>query len=106
MCVGIPMQVRRLEPGFAWCEGRGERRRVRTLLVEPVRVDDWLLVFLDDARERIDAERAEQIDQALDLVDQALAGSYSAGASENTPTASLPSALSLEQINRLTGGAS
>ncbi len=105
MCVGIPMQVRRLEAGFAWCEGRGERRRIRTLLVEPVLVDDWLLVFLDDARERISADRAELINQALNLVDQALGGNDQSADRDDASAENLPSALSLEQINRLTGGA-
>ena len=68
MCIGMPMQVLATEPGHAWCEGRGERRRVNTALVEPVEAGDWLLVFLADAREHIDADRAAEVNAALDLV--------------------------------------
>lgn len=77
MCIGIPMQVKTVEPGFARCTGRGERRRVSTLLVGDCAPGDWLLVFLDDARERINADRAAEIDSTLDLLEQALSGSAS-----------------------------
>ena len=55
MCIGIPMQVLAVEPGFAHVEGRGETRRVSTLLVGDCVAGQWLLVFLNDAREVIDA---------------------------------------------------
>ena len=74
MCIGMPMQVTATEPGHAWCEGRGERRRVNTALVGPVAPGDWLLVFLADARERIDADRAAEVNAALDLVLGAMQG--------------------------------
>ncbi|MEW5890898.1 MAG: HypC/HybG/HupF family hydrogenase formation chaperone, partial [Pseudomonadota bacterium] len=74
MCIGIPMQVESVEPGHAWVVGRGERRRVETALVAPVFAGDWLLVFLDGARERIDAQRAAEIGAALDLLADALGG--------------------------------
>lgn len=74
MCVGVPMQVDTVEPGFAWASGRGERRRVALALVGECQPGDWLLVFLDHARERIDAVRAAEIGSALALLDAALAG--------------------------------
>lgn len=74
MCIGIPMQVDAIEPGFARCRGRGEARRVSTLLVGDCAPGDWLLVFLDDARERIDDVRAAEIDSTLDLLQYALGG--------------------------------
>ncbi|HAJ12991.1 MAG: HypC/HybG/HupF family hydrogenase formation chaperone [Hydrogenophaga sp.] len=74
MCIGMPMQVVASEGRFALCEGRGERRRINTALVGPVAPGDWLLVFLNDARERIDASRAAEVDSALDLVLGALQG--------------------------------
>lgn len=74
MCIGIPMQVLRAEPGFATCRGRAETRRVATLLVGDCAPGDWLLVFLDDARSRLDAARAAEVDSALDLLQQALDG--------------------------------
>ena len=55
MWLGLPMQVETLEPGFAWVCGRGERRRVDVALVGNCQPGDWLLVFLDSARELLDA---------------------------------------------------
>lgn len=74
MCIGIPMQVLRVEPGYAWVAGRGEVKRVDTALVGDCAEQDWLLVFLDAARERIDARRAAEVNAVLDLVQGALAG--------------------------------
>lgn len=74
MCIALPMQVVRPEPGHAWVAGRGEVRRVNTALVGECAVGTWLLVFLDSARERIDAQRAAEVDALLDLVQGALAG--------------------------------
>ena len=74
MCIGIPMQVLRVEPGHAWVAGRGEVKRVDTALVGDCAQQDWLLIFLDAARERIDAQRAAEVNAVLDLVEGALAG--------------------------------
>ncbi len=99
MCIGIPMQVTAIEPGHAWCEGRGERRRVNTALVGEVAAGDWLLVFLGDARERIDAERASEVNATLDLVFGAMQGD---GASDDAGFA-LPSQMSADQLRQLAG---
>ncbi len=99
MCIGIPMQVSAIEPGHAWCEGRGERRRVNTALVGEVVAGDWLLVFLGDARERIDAERAAEVSATLDLVLGAMQGE-SLGAEAGFE---LPSRMSAEQLRQLAG---
>jgi hydrogenase expression/formation protein HypC len=100
MCIGIPMQVAESEPGYAVCEGRGERRRVNTALVGPVVLGDWLLVFLGDARERIDAERAAEVNATLDLVLGALQG----GVADSPVGFELPSRMSAEELQRLAGG--
>lgn len=97
MCIGIPMQVLRAEPGFATCRGRGETRRVATLLVGDCTPGDWLLVFLGDARGRLDAARAAEVDSALDLLQQALGGA----AAPDTPDApgfALPSSMSAADL--------
>ncbi|MGM9427409.1 HypC/HybG/HupF family hydrogenase formation chaperone [Hydrogenophaga sp. MI9] len=99
MCIGIPMQVVETDGRFALCEGRGERRRVNTALVGQVAVGDWLLVFLDDAREQIDAERALEVDAALDLVLGAMQGT----ALPDDVDFALPSQMSPEQMRALTG---
>ncbi len=100
MCIGIPMQVSAVEPGHAVCEGRGERRRVNTALVGTVDAGDWLLVFLGDARERIDAGRAAEVNAALDLVLGALQGE---GADADAGF-ELPSRMSVQQLRQFATG--
>ena len=99
MCIGIPMQVLESDGRFALCEGRGERRRINTALVGEVSSGEWLLVFLDDARERIDALRAAEVNAALDLVLGAMQGR---GADLDVDFA-LPSQMNAEQLRALTG---
>ena len=99
MCIGMPMQVTATEPGHAWCGGRGERRRVNIALVGPVEAGDWLLVFLADARERIDADRAAEVNAALDLVLGAMQGLGADGEAGFT----LPSQMTVEQLRQLSG---
>jgi len=99
MCIGIPMQVVGADGRFALCEGRGERRRVSTALVGEVVPGDWLLVFLADARERIDAERAAEVNAALDLVWDAMHG----GDAQAAAGFDLPSQMNADQLKALTG---
>lgn len=99
MCIGIPMQVIEADGRFALCEGRGERRRINTALVGEVSAGDWLLAFLDDARERIDASRANEVNTALDLVLSAMQGHEAMGGIDFA----LPSQMNAEQLRALTG---
>lgn len=99
MCMGIPMQVVALEPGHALCEGRGARRRVRTALVGEVAPGNWLLVFLDSAQELISAARAREVDATLDLLEAVMQG----GAHDDVVAFALPSAMSREQLQALSG---
>lgn len=100
MCIGIPMQVQSTTPGHALCSGRGARRRVRTALVDPVAAGDWLLVFLDSAQEHISADRAQEVNATLDLLDAAMAGGPNADAAF-----ALPSAMGRDALLALVGGA-
>ena len=102
MCIGIPMQVRSTSAGHADCEGRGEHRRVNTALVGECAPGDWLLVFLDSAREHISAGRAAEVDSALDLVLCAVNGR----AADTDPGFILPSSLDAAQVAALTGTSS
>lgn len=95
MCIGIPMQVRTVEPGFAYCHGRGETRRISTLLVGDCVQGDWLLAFLDDARERIEASRAAEINDVLDMLQAVLSGQSDDIA---VPDFALPSSMSEADI--------
>ena len=99
MCIGIPMQVIEADGRFALCEGRGERRRINTALVGDVAPGDWLLVFLDDARESIDAARAAEVNAALDLVLGAMQGADLAVDIDFA----LPSQMNADQLRALTG---
>lgn len=99
MCLGIPMQVTEVEPGYARCAGRLGPCRVRTALVGDVAVGDWLLVFLDSAQERIPVERAREIDATLDLIEAVMQG----GAGDGEAAFALQSAMSSEQLRALSG---
>jgi hydrogenase expression/formation protein HypC len=100
MCIGMPMQVREVQPGHALVEGRGELRRVNTALVGDVAPGDWLLIFIDGAREALSAERAAEVNATLDLLDAALHGHSGAG---DAAAFDLPSAMTAEQLTALTG---
>ena len=77
MCIGIPMQVLEVEGAGALCEGMGRRQYVNTLLIDTPKPGDWLLVFLNSAREIIDESHAKSIADALTAVNLALAGETS-----------------------------
>ena len=101
MCIGIPMQVIETRPGQALVRGRGEQRRVDTALVGDCAPGDWLLVFLDAAREALSAERAAEVNATLDLLDAAMAGQDATA--RGAAAFDLPSAMSAEQLAALTG---
>ncbi|MEW5835653.1 MAG: HypC/HybG/HupF family hydrogenase formation chaperone [Pseudomonadota bacterium] len=103
MCIGIPMQVERLEDGRAWVHGRGERRCVETALVAPVAPGDWLLVFLGSARERIDAQRAAEVNSALDLLVGAMGDAPEDEGGAAAPAFELPSSMNGARLAALTG---
>lgn len=107
MCIGIPMQIVAVEPGFAYCVDQGERRRISTLLVGECAVGEWLLVFLDDAREKIDAARAAEINDVLSMLKTALIANQQTDELNDSeivtvPEFSLPSSMSVADIARLT----
>lgn len=74
MCIGIPMQVLQAGEYSAQCQGPQGLRTIDMRLVGPQAPGSWVLVFLDAAREVIDAERAQQIQDALLALGQALDG--------------------------------
>lgn len=75
MCVGLPMTVLSIEATSALCERRGEHRSVSTALIgDDVAPGEQLLVFIDNAVRKLDAEEARQIDDALDGLAAALDG--------------------------------
>lgn len=74
MCIGIPMQVVSSGLGAAWCEGRGQRRRLDMLLVGDQEPGAWVLAFNGSARRVLEPEEAVQISGALDALEAALDG--------------------------------
>ncbi|BCK87551.1 hypothetical protein MIZ01_1335 [Sideroxyarcus emersonii] len=74
MCLGIPMQVVEVDGAFAWCEGRGRRERLNTLLLEEVTPGEWVYAVLGHAREKLTPQRAAEIDLALDGLAAAMQG--------------------------------
>ncbi|MGF6483366.1 hydrogenase expression/formation protein HypC [Paraburkholderia youngii] len=103
MCIGVPMRVVEVQGLRALCHGRGGHRRIDTSLVGPCSAGEWLLVFLDTAREKLDGTRAAEIDATLSLVELALEGD--AAMARASPNFELPSALGVDDLTRLTSGA-
>ncbi|SFB03374.1 HypC/HybG/HupF family hydrogenase formation chaperone [Azotobacter beijerinckii] len=78
MCIGIPLQVLECAPGRALCGDGQDSRWIDTRLIEPPAPGDWLLVFLDAAREALDAGRAAQIREALRALQAVQSGDLAA----------------------------
>jgi hydrogenase expression/formation protein HypC len=74
MCIGIPMRVIEAQAHFAICESGETRKRVNTLFVGDVEPGQWLLVFLDTAREILTEAQARQLQDALLAVDAVING--------------------------------
>jgi hydrogenase expression/formation protein HypC len=74
MCIGFPMTVLEGDAFHALCERRGETHRVSMLLVGAQPVSAKVLVHLGAAVRVLDDLEAKQIDDALDAVEEALAG--------------------------------
>ena len=74
MCIGLPMRVVEAGTGMAWCERRGERIRLDTLLVGDVAPGDWLLAFQGSAVRMLTAGEAAETDAALEALEAVLAG--------------------------------
>lgn len=68
------MQVVEIEGSFAWCEGRGRRERLNTLLLEELAPGDWVYAVLGQAREKMTAQHAAELNLALDGLAAALQG--------------------------------
>ncbi len=101
MCIGIPMRVVETMGLSALASGRNGSELVDLRLVGDVERGQWLLVFQGAARERLDAQRAAEIDAALDLLQAGLAGDHDA-ARPADPGFTLPSAMSAAELAALT----
>lgn len=102
MCIGLPMEVIEADGPWALARGRDGETRIDTRLVGALRPGDWVLVFQGAARELIGADRATEIQSALDLLGQAMSGQL-----PSDPTADpgfvLPSSMAAADLSALTG---
>jgi hydrogenase expression/formation protein HypC len=74
MCLGVPMQVVATGQGWADCRNGDEVRRIDTLLLDGVAVDDWVLVHVSSAMRSLEPAEAIAIRDALLAVQNAVAG--------------------------------
>ncbi|MGD2054619.1 MAG: HypC/HybG/HupF family hydrogenase formation chaperone [Gammaproteobacteria bacterium] len=71
MCLGIPMQIKSIEGYTARCEAKGVERDVSLFMMqdEALNVDDFVVVHVGYAIQKISAEEAQT---AWELYDQML----------------------------------
>jgi hydrogenase expression/formation protein HypC len=71
MCLGIPMQIREIDGFNACCEAKGVQRDVSLFMMqeEPLKVDDFVVVHVGYAIQKITAQEAQT---AWQLYDQML----------------------------------
>lgn len=72
MCLGIPMEITRIEGFLAQCEAKGVRREVNLFMMQdqPLSIGDFVLVHVGYAIQKISQEDARC---AWELFDEALA---------------------------------
>ena len=100
MCIGLPMRLLQADGARGCVRGRGRDEWVDLRLVGDCEAGQWLLIFNGAARERLDPDRAAEIEAALDLLEQGLHGAVDAQAD---PGFALPSAMTAEQLAALAG---
>ena len=71
MCLGIPMQIKSIEGYTARCEAKGVERDVSLFMMqeEQLDIDDYVVVHVGYAIQKISAEEAQT---AWELYDQML----------------------------------
>ena len=73
MCLGVPMQVKTIEDEMAVCEIDGVQREASLLMIDGIKVGDYVLIHAGFAIERIDEEEAQLTLAALrSALDQGL----------------------------------
>lgn len=80
MCIGIPMQVRSVDQNRAYCvryslnSVESQPELVDVSLVGKLNPGDWVLVFINAAREIISQDRARQVGDALKALEAVNSG--------------------------------
>jgi len=65
MCLALPGKIESVEPPFAIVDFSGTRKKVRIDLLEDVKPDDYVLVHVGFAIEKIDEKEAREIEEML-----------------------------------------
>lgn len=105
MCIGVPYEI--LEPGFlsARARSRREEAEIDMRLVGDQPAGTHVLVFLGAAREILSPEEARQIADALEALEQVMAGAtdvdcYFADLVEHRSRLADDAPLALEDLER------
>lgn len=71
MCLGVPMQVKSITNEMAVCEIDGVQREACLMMIDDVRVGDYVLIHAGFAIEKIDEDEAcltlQALREALDM---------------------------------------
>lgn len=74
MCLGVPMQVKTIANEMAVCEIDGVQREASLMMIDDVRVGDYVLIHAGFAIEKIDEDEAQLTLKALrEALDMGLA---------------------------------
>ena len=65
MCLGVPMVVKSIENEMAMCEIDGVQREASLMMIDGVKVGDYVLIHAGFAIERIDEAEAQLTLDAL-----------------------------------------
>ena len=65
MCLGVPMQVKTIENEVAVCEIDGVQREASLMMLDDVKIGDYVLIHAGFAIEKIDDEEAQLTLKAL-----------------------------------------
>ncbi|RKZ81451.1 MAG: HypC/HybG/HupF family hydrogenase formation chaperone [Gammaproteobacteria bacterium] len=74
MCIGVPMQVVKMQDTHAICEADGKQELIDMILVGEQVAGTWILNFLGAARDVLTEENAQNIRQALTAMSDIMQG--------------------------------
>ena len=75
MCLGIPMQIKKLNGYSALCEARGVQRDASLLMMmdQDLKVGDYVMISVGNIISKIDEQEAEKAwalyDEMFDIID-------------------------------------
>ena len=68
MCLGIPMEITKIEGEFAQVQSAGLRRRANIQMLSNLKVGDYVIVHAGFAIEKIDARMAKETLKIIDEI--------------------------------------